>query len=111
MTDRELAKVLHVCPEAESAWVHTKTGNTYVVVACALRESDLQPVVTYRRNDGSSLVWCRPLSEWLERVTVEGVDVTRFRPLYPDNCRKCGSRRVVDFPTDLTCWRCGTERG
>lgn len=54
-------------PVIGSRWLHVKSGNVYQVTGKALREADLEPVVTYTRSDaGWHPAWVRPLSEFLD---------------------------------------------
>lgn len=43
---------------------HTKTGGIYSVVALAVQESDLTPVVVY--SDGHGQMWTRPAKEFFD---------------------------------------------
>jgi hypothetical protein len=54
---------------------HYKGGSRYVVVALAIQEATLEPMVIYRRESDfyGVIAWSRPLSEWNEYPTVEGV--------------------------------------
>jgi hypothetical protein len=62
-------------PQAGDIYVHNKTGKRYAVDRIALRESDLEPLVIYRRMPspvGDAINFARPVSEWRERFTKEG---------------------------------------
>ncbi|AIT13306.1 hypothetical protein DSS3P1_71 [Ruegeria phage DSS3-P1] len=43
---------------------HKKSGHVYRVMALAVREADLEPVVSYSGDDG--LIWIRPASEFFD---------------------------------------------
>lgn len=43
---------------------HKKTGGIYRVMAMAIREEDLEPMVSYSGNDG--LIWVRPAKEFFD---------------------------------------------
>jgi hypothetical protein len=47
---------------------HLKSGDVYEVVACCLREADLEPCVVYRDQHGVS--WVRPLAEFQQRFVL-----------------------------------------
>lgn len=51
---------------------------TYMVVALALREEDSEPCVVYRAEYGDRIVFIRPVANWLEAVTVDGMSMPRF---------------------------------
>lgn len=111
-TEDELIGRLDATPEPGSVWVHVKTGNRYLVVTCALRETDLEPVVVYhRRDERVAVVWCRPLTEWLEPVEAYGATHHRFRPVSPNVCPLCAHDQVVKVDHVLRCRRCGEKRG
>ncbi len=64
----------------KTLWLHYK-GDKYVIMGRCLREHDLEPCVIYR-NLYSSVSFCRPASEWTEKVEVQpGVFVQRFEPI------------------------------
>ncbi len=48
---------------AGQTWKHTKTGNTYTVIATGIAEATLSPVVIYAGHDG--VVWVRGLDVFL----------------------------------------------
>lgn len=48
-------------------FTHMQTGAEYVVEGMALRESDLAPMVMYAPLPQRSVVFARPLDEFLER--------------------------------------------
>lgn len=51
----------------ELFWVHTKTGEEYVVLHHGVRESDLRPMVVYqKRSDPSSPAWIRTCDEFYD---------------------------------------------
>lgn len=69
--DAALALIGEIGPDIGSVWRHRK-GGAYRVVANALRESDLVPVVVYCEEwpgpagfaAGVMLTWVRPLTEF-----------------------------------------------
>lgn len=77
--DAALALIAAKGPDAGSVWRHRK-GGVYEVVCCAVRETDLVPVVVYRdeRPQGATLdrktahwfkptvCWTRPLAEFTD---------------------------------------------
>ena len=50
----------------------------YVVLALSLDVNTLEPVVMYGEPLGAEIVWARPLSQWIEKVEVDGKVVDRF---------------------------------
>ncbi len=66
-----LALICRIGPDVDSVWRHRK-GGVYQVMANAIRESDLVPVVVYRETfptgmgwtRGFPLTWTRPLTEF-----------------------------------------------
>lgn len=69
--DAALALIARAGPDPGSVWRH-RQGHVYRVVACAVREADLSPVVVYRDEypqgglfDRKLAVnWTRPLAEF-----------------------------------------------
>lgn len=53
-------------------------GNEYVVLAIAKHSETLEETVVYRAEYGDGQVWVRPLSMFLESVTVNGETRPRF---------------------------------
>jgi hypothetical protein len=51
---------------------HIKSGNTYRVLMQALLEKDCSECVVYRKAEGDSRIWVRPLKEFLEKFEPEG---------------------------------------
>lgn len=57
-----------------NAYRHKKTNRVYTVMAIALNEADLKPVVVYQRNGGETetdvggvrQVWARPSAEFCD---------------------------------------------
>lgn len=51
-----------------SVWEHVKTGRSYRIVAHALAEATLTPVVVYTPADENAwqVVWTRPAAEFLD---------------------------------------------
>lgn len=64
-SDKEaaLARIVFSPVRAGQTWRHVKSGGKYIVVAVALEEATLTPVVVYRGHD--DVVWTRPLDEFL----------------------------------------------
>jgi hypothetical protein len=58
-------------------YLHYKQ-RSYTVLAIALREEDNEPCVIYQAEYGDNLTWIRPITSWLEEVTVDGKQVKRF---------------------------------
>lgn len=65
--------------QAGQAWEHYN-GGRYTIVAVAIEEATLAPVVVYRADDHGGTVWTRPLANFLGTVVPWGVDpIPRFR--------------------------------
>lgn len=76
---------LSVFKEAESKveigreYKHFK-GGAYLVVAVALEEMNLAPVVVYKQVE-TGIVFTRPMDSFLEIVELDGVQVPRFKKM------------------------------
>jgi hypothetical protein len=60
---RQWAYLLHF----GGTWRHKKTGHVYVTRELAFRESDMVPLVLYKRKDAWGPTWSRPAAEFAER--------------------------------------------
>ena len=56
-------------------------GKSYEVVALAKHCETLEPLVVYRALYGDGDVWVRPLGEFLDTVTRDGVTRQRFEEI------------------------------
>ncbi len=56
----------HTSPGKGEVYRHYK-GDLYVVLGRCLKENDLVDMVVYQ-NLSSGYVWCRPVTEWSEKV-------------------------------------------
>jgi len=67
-TEAELAAILRETSQSlvRAPWVHEKSGRLYLILDVSLRESDLEPLVTYRAK-GSYTRFNRPVLEFRER--------------------------------------------
>lgn len=54
-------------------------GNDYQVLGVAKHSEDESELVVYQPLYGNSGLWVRPLSMFIEMVTVDGKDVARFQ--------------------------------
>lgn len=73
-----LAKARELVPPG-SHWTHfKKPDEIYEIVEVGFIESTEEAAVVYRTLDGS-LVWVRPLEEFLAKVEYKGVSGARFR--------------------------------
>jgi len=62
--ERQLARYRPLDQSADY-WHHTKSGGVYAIVTLALRESDGEPMVIYRRKK-SATTWVRPAKEFFD---------------------------------------------
>lgn len=80
MSDDELKALVQAQmtggPQPDDEYLHYK-GGRYVIVARALREDTLEPVVIYR-SLAKGFVWERTLVVFTEMVERDGVTVPRF---------------------------------
>lgn len=79
-TESELLETLVLSPPIASLWKHYKEGTVYRVIGWALLEATREPLVLYQ-SVHSSLVWARPLAQWIELVEHEGQRVPRYTRL------------------------------
>ena len=56
-------------------------GNEYEVIAVARHSETLEPLVIYRALYGEGDVWARPLAEFTDTVTRDGVTRPRFEEI------------------------------
>lgn len=59
---------------------HSKTGNLYKVIGVARHSESLEQFVVYEclYPNPRSKIWIRPLTMFMEQVTIEGKQVPRF---------------------------------
>lgn len=59
---------------------HSKTGKEYRVIGVAKHSETLEDLVVYEclYNNPQSKLWVRPLSMFMEEVTINGKKVPRF---------------------------------
>lgn len=56
-------------------------GNEYEVLAVARHSETLEELVVYRALYGEGQVWVRPLAEFLDTVTRDGITRHRFEEI------------------------------
>lgn len=54
-------------------------GNRYQLIALSNHSETLEPMIVYKAMYGDERVWVRPADMWNETVTVNGVEVPRFK--------------------------------
>jgi hypothetical protein len=64
--------------EAGQVWRHYK-GGLYVVVAVALKEDTLEPLVVYRSNKKGT-VWARTFGDWTDWVSYAPTGTDEIQP-------------------------------
>ena len=63
-------------------YVHYKSSSrVYRVIDIGTLEASDELCVIYQLQDGSGLIFVRPLKEWLEPVDWQGKPVQRFKPV------------------------------
>lgn len=67
----------HTTPIPQGIYRHYK-GNLYQVLHTARHSETDEPMVVYRCLYGEYSVWVRPLTMFIEMVTVDGQQVPRF---------------------------------
>jgi hypothetical protein len=76
--EKDLAQVqITQAPRSGEMYRHYK-GGLYAVVTSAIKEDTLEPMVVYGSIRKGS-VWVRTLANFTETVTVDGVEVPRFK--------------------------------
>ncbi len=65
-------------PEIKSGLYRHFKGGEYEVIGLALHSETLEVMVVYKALYGQGLTWVRPRSMFLETVTYEGKEVSRF---------------------------------
>lgn len=53
-------------------------GKEYIVIGVAKHSETEEELVVYRQDYGEKGLWVRPLTMFLETVTIEGREVPRF---------------------------------
>jgi hypothetical protein len=63
---------------------HSKSGKTYIVLGVGRHSETLEEFVVYQAEYydsefGNNAIWIRPVSMFLEKVTLNGEEVSRFQ--------------------------------
>lgn len=74
----EAQEALGKLPIHVGDWFTHYKGGKYEVVALALKEDTLEPLVVYRSPQHSNTVWARTYSDWNSDVEWEGNTIKRF---------------------------------
>lgn len=77
--DRAQQELRAAAPRAGDRYRHYK-GGEYEVVACAIKEDTLEPLVIYK-SFAKGTLWARTLADWNAEVDVGGQSVKRFQRL------------------------------
>lgn len=81
----ELAEMLKIAEKQVKVggkYEHYRTpGKHYTVHGLVLLEATDEVAVRYSHDEASEVEWVRPLSSWLDTVTLEGNSVPRFKLL------------------------------
>lgn len=72
-------------------WVHVKSGTYYEVLHHAVRESDLTPMVVYRKADATGPIWIRTADEFYDGRFVPNRTYLEYS----------GQTTIQDFPLPL----------
>lgn len=76
-------KVSEMWPSNKETFYRHYKGGTYILLANGTLESNLEPMVIYRRTDNTR-IWIRPVSEFHGVVTRDGRAIKRFEPINGD---------------------------
>lgn len=72
-------------------YVHYKAHGTYEIIALALKEDTLEPLIIYRALGHGGTVWARAYSNWNAEVEWNGKRVKRFALASPTSPRLRGA--------------------
>lgn len=75
----EAQAALQKLPIKVGEWYTHYKGGEYEVIALALKEDTLEPLVIYRNPQHENTVWARVYSDWDSQVEWGGKIVQRFR--------------------------------
>ena len=64
----------------ERYFIHFK-GGLYKMLGIACHSESLEQVVIYQALYGTNKKWVRPLSMFFEKITLNGVEVERFKEI------------------------------
>jgi hypothetical protein len=64
----------------ERYFIHFK-GGLYKMLGIACHSESLEQVVIYQALYGTNKIWVRPLSMFFEKITLNGVEVERFKEI------------------------------
>ena len=67
----------------ERYFVHFK-GGLYNMLGVASDSETLEQVVVYQALYGSNKIWVRPLNMFFEKVTLNGIEIERFKEITKD---------------------------
>ena len=67
----------------ERYFVHFK-GGLYKMLGVACDSETLEQVVVYQALSGSNKIWVRPLNMFFEKVTLNGIEIERFKEITKD---------------------------
>ena len=67
----------------ERYFVHFK-GGLYKMLGIACDSETLEQVVVYQALYGSNKIWVRPLNMFFEKVTLNGIEIERFKEITKD---------------------------
>lgn len=65
-------------PKPGEKYRHYSRGGEYEIVCLAKNEADESDVVVYKALYDQGHIWVRPLSNFVENVLVDGVEMPRF---------------------------------
>ncbi|HSX25001.1 MAG TPA: DUF1653 domain-containing protein [Candidatus Andersenbacteria bacterium] len=75
--DRAQAELEQLPVKIGQVYTHYK-GGEYTVIALALKEDTLEPLVIYTSPQHNNTVWARGYDDWNAEVEWEGKKMTRF---------------------------------
>jgi len=75
--DEIQSKLQKISAKIGQKYTHYK-GGEYEVIALAIKEDTLEPLIIYRSSQQDNTVWARTYTNWSETVEIAGQKIKRF---------------------------------